>query len=112
MSLFNEILVSLYLYGYLLLTDYSAGNEEVQDNGGLGMLSVLFLSIGANCFYLACNIVLVVRKRFRRWWWLERTWCRYKRVDHDKPEKKSRKVLSDKGSLPLDLTATSVILDL
>ena len=83
MNLYNEILVSLYLYGYLLLTDFSAGYEEVQDNGGLGMLSVLLLSIAGNFLYLAFNVIIVIRKRFRRWWWLERTFCRYKRVDHD-----------------------------
>jgi hypothetical protein len=83
MSLFNEILVSCYLYGYLLLTDFSAGYEEVQDIGGLGMLSVLFISIAGNFLYLAFNVVLVIRKKFRRWWWLERTCCRYKKVDHD-----------------------------
>ena len=31
MNLFNEVLVSLYLYGYILLSDFTYGYEDVQD---------------------------------------------------------------------------------
>jgi len=81
----------------------------VQAETGFGMLSIMFLSIGVNFFYLFVNIIIVVRKRFLRWWWLERTWCRNKKETDQKPKKAA---LRKDESFQKGLTANSLIIDL
>ena len=76
--MFNELLVTMYLYMYLLLTDFTFGNDWAQDEVGLAMLGIIFLSIGVNTLYMTINMAIMTRKKFLRWWWFERKCCRNK----------------------------------
>jgi len=110
MNLFNEVLVTLYLYGYILLSDFTYGFEDVQDQAGLAMLVLIFISIGVNFAYMTINVVLVVRTRFRRWFWVERTCCRRTRR---LPQQKRQHIHPGEAvSKTLDASSTSVLIDL
>jgi hypothetical protein len=110
MNLFNEVLVSLYLYGYILLSDFSYGYDQVQDQAGLAMLVLIFISIFANFTYMIVNVVLVVRSRFRRWFWLERTCCR--RTRRHPSHKRQQIHPKETAKKYLTASSTSVKIDL
>jgi len=79
MNLFNEVLVSFYLYGYLYLTDFTTENPHVQDISAFGILIIMFLSIFVNLIYMAVNVIIVGRKSFLRWYYLDGTCCKKKK---------------------------------
>jgi hypothetical protein len=110
MNLLNEFLVTLYLYGYILLSDFTYGFEDLQDQAGLAILVLIFISIGANFAYMTFNVVLVVRIRFRRWFWVERTCCR--RTRRRPPQKKQHAHTGETVAKSLDASSTSVLIDL
>ncbi len=47
-SLFNEIMVSLYLYQLLALTDYSQQALPSSDAAGWGLVATVLTSVGVN----------------------------------------------------------------
>jgi hypothetical protein len=68
MKFFNEVLVTFYLYMYILLTDFTAESEWLQDLVGIIMLVIIFLSISVNTLYMLINTAIITRKNIIRWW--------------------------------------------
>ena len=65
----NEFLVTLYLYGYIVLSDFTYGYNFVQDDAGYVMLGIMLGSIAINFGFLIANVVAIVRKSFLRWYY-------------------------------------------
>ena len=62
----NEILVSLYLYTYTLLSDNTSTYEELQDVAGLIQVSIVFFAILINAIFAFGSISLHIFRRIKR----------------------------------------------
>ena len=49
MSLFNEIMVSLYIYGLIMLSDFLPSLGKDKDSLAFVLLSIINFTIGVNC---------------------------------------------------------------
>jgi len=75
LALFNEFLVSLYLYFLLLITDYNE-SDAIRDIASFGLL-------GVTCTYIVLNLSLFFYKILRRSYFKLRAKCLVKKA---KPE--------------------------
>ena len=75
LALFNEFLVSLYLYFLLLITDYNE-SDAIRDIASFGLL-------GVTCTYIVLNLSLFFYKILRRTYFKLRAKCVAKKA---KPE--------------------------
>ncbi|TNV86205.1 hypothetical protein FGO68_gene1499 [Halteria grandinella] len=64
MSLFNEVMASVYLYGLFTLTDYM-GRNEVKEECGLGLLGVVMFTIMANVLKVVYQVGQVIKVKIQ-----------------------------------------------
>lgn len=60
MNIFNEILSSIYLYAYIILTDFN-DNDAIKESAGFAFVAILAISALVNIIYTAVNISFQVK---------------------------------------------------
>jgi hypothetical protein len=69
MSLFNEFMVSIYIYGLILLTDFQSSRMN-KDSLALILLYVISITLGVNClkflFLVGRDLLVLWRIRWKR----------------------------------------------
>ena len=78
MSLINEILISLYLLSFFLLTEYN-DSPFIRFYSGLAQLAIMGCSIFINVLHVVLNVIVIARFKFLAWY--------YKRKYRDQMER-------------------------
>jgi hypothetical protein len=70
-AIFNEMMVSLYLYVIMVLNLFSQGKypHSYRNTCSLILISVVIASVGFNLLVFIIQIILMVRIKFLRWFY-------------------------------------------